>query len=263
MEFLAVAVLVALLLGWRWLRSGRTLLEAFGLDVARLYAHLWFRWSGGRSPLPAEGPAIVVANHTCSADPAFLLANAPRLFGFLTSREHYHVHPLIRRLLDYLGCVPVTRNGRDGTAARGALRRLAQGRIVCVFPEGNLSGVARGRPRAARHGAAYLALRSRAPVYPASISGGPHTDRLLRAWLWPRGKSVRVRFGPPVDLSAYYGHPYDRRLLEEVTNLLMARVLALRAEQPARSASAGASGWLENRFKGTSEMLTSSRPSPL
>jgi 1-acyl-sn-glycerol-3-phosphate acyltransferase len=227
MDFLAISIFVAVLLWRRWRRSGRPMLEALGLDVAHLYACLWFRWSGEPSPLPAKGPAILVANHTCSADPAFLLANAPRLFGFLTSREHYHVHPLIRRLLDYLGCVPVTRDGRDCTAARGALRRLLAGQIICIFPEGNLSGVARGRLRASRHGAAYLALRSRAPIYPAYIAGGPRTHQLLRAWLWPQGKAVHVRYGPRIDLSAYYDRPYDRRLLEEVTNLLMARVMAL------------------------------------
>jgi 1-acyl-sn-glycerol-3-phosphate acyltransferase len=228
MELVAVLALVPALLLWRWRRSGLPLLEVFGLDLSRLYASLWFRWHGEPSPLPARGPALLVANHTCSADPAFLLARSPRLFGFLVSREHYNVHPLIRRLLDYLGCVPVTRNGRDCTAARGALRRLTEGRILCVFPEGNLSGVARGRVRAAKHGAAYLALRSRAPVYPACITGGPSTEKLLRAWLWPKGKAARVRYGPPVDLSAYYGRPRDRRLLEEVTNLLMARVLGLK-----------------------------------
>jgi 1-acyl-sn-glycerol-3-phosphate acyltransferase len=227
MELVAVALLVPVLLWWRWRRSGLPLLEAFGLDFSHLYASLWHRWSGGAAPLPARGPALVVANHTCSADPAFLLARSPRLFGFLASREHYHAHPVIRRLLDFLGCVPVTRNGRDSSAARAALRRLEAGRIVCVFPEGNLSGVARGRQGAARHGAAYLALRSRAPVYPAYIAGGPRTDDLVRAWLWPRGKAARVRYGPPVDLSAYYDRPRDRKLLEEVTRLLMARVLAL------------------------------------
>jgi 1-acyl-sn-glycerol-3-phosphate acyltransferase len=227
MELVAVMALVPALLWWRWRRSGRPVLEALGLDAARLYASLWHRWSGGRSPLPAAGPALLVANHTCSADPAFLMAGAPRLFGFLASREHYHGHPLIRRLLDYLGSVPVTRNGRDCSAARGALRRLAAGRLLCVFPEGNLSGVARGRPRAAKHGAAFLALHSRAPVYPAYIAGGPRDDNILRAWLWPRAKVVRVRYGPAIDLSAYYDRPRDRRLLEEVTNLIMGRVMAL------------------------------------
>jgi len=201
--------------------------EAFGLDLTRLYARLWQRCSGGPVPLPAQGPAIVVANHTCSADATFLLAGAPRLFGFLASREHYNVHPLTRWVLDWLGCVPVTRDGRDTSAARVALRRLEAGGALCVFPEGNLSGLAHGRLRAAKHGAAFLALASRAPVYPVHISGGPRTEKLLRAWLWPPGRPVRVMCGPPVDLSAYYDRPRTRKLLAEVAELLMKHIAAL------------------------------------
>jgi 1-acyl-sn-glycerol-3-phosphate acyltransferase len=227
MAFLAVVVLFLNLLRVRWRRSGRPLLEALALDVDRLYASLWHRWSGGPAPLSAHGPAILVANHTCSADPTFLLAGSPRLFGFLTSRDHYNLHPLSRWLLDWLGCVPVTRNGQDASAAREALRRLAQGKALCVFPEGNLSGVGRGRLRAAKHGAAFLALASRAPVFPVYIAGGPRTHKLLQAWLWPCGRAVRVHYGQPVDLSAYYHRPRTRKLLAEVTELLMQQVAAL------------------------------------
>jgi 1-acyl-sn-glycerol-3-phosphate acyltransferase len=225
---LVVVVLVWLYLQVRWRRSGRPWREAAVLDVAHAYVSLWHRWAQiGRSSLPGSGPAIVVANHTCSADPTFLQAATPRLLSYLTAREHYNVHPLVRRLLEFLGCVPVTRDGRDGTAARKALRRLAAGRVVCLFPEGNLSGVARNRLRPGKYGAAFLALCSRAPVYPAYIAGGPRTERLVRSWVLPSAKAVRVRFGPAIDLSAYYDRPRNRKLLAEVTNLFMQRIREL------------------------------------
>jgi hypothetical protein len=37
-----------------------------------------------------------------------------------------------------------------------------------------------------------------------------------------------VYFGQPVDLSAYYGRPIDRKLLEEVTVLFMRCIAASR-----------------------------------
>jgi 1-acyl-sn-glycerol-3-phosphate acyltransferase len=219
-----LAVVVGLVL-WRWRRSGRPLVPALTLGIARLHSSLWHRWSGNGPPaLPATGPAIVVSNHTCSADPSFLMANASRPYCFLAAAEHYFGHPLIHGLLDLLGCVPVRRNGRDSTSARRALRRLDEGRIVCLFPEGNLAGVARGRLRAAKHGAAFLALCSRAPVIPAYITGGPQHDDLLHAWLLPSRRAVRVVYGPAIDLSAYYGRRRDRRLLAEVTELFMQRI---------------------------------------
>jgi hypothetical protein len=64
-------------------------------------------------------------------------------------------------------------------------------------------------------------------VYPACIVGGPRTDQLLLSWLWPPPGRVRVVFGPAIDLSAYYDRPRSRRLLEEVTALMMDRIQAL------------------------------------
>ena len=213
----------------RWLRSGKTLLEFTFLKISRVYSQLWHRWSStGMAPVPRTGPVILVCNHTCSADPMFLQACFPRLPCYLSAEEHYNAHPFIRWVLGSMKCVPVTRNNRDVLAARRALRRLEEGHLLCIFLEGNLSGVAKQRMRAGKHGAALLALRTRTPVYPAYIAGGPRTDELLEAWLWPpRGRRVQVFFGPPIDLSAYYDRPRTREVLQEVTALLMDRINAL------------------------------------
>src|SRR5438309_954259 len=116
------AVTMAALAGYcQWRRSGQTAADYVILATARVYTHLWHRWSArGKAALPAAGPALVVANHTCSADPTFLMAGCPRPIGFAVSRDHYNTHPLVRWLLDHLRCVPVTRDGCDAGAARGA-----------------------------------------------------------------------------------------------------------------------------------------------
>ena len=129
------------------------------------------------------------------------------------------------RLFEHMACVPVSRRGRDISAARLALRRLSAGRILGIFPEGGLSNAGRRRVRRGKAGVAWLALHSRAPVIPALITGGPQMSQVLLAWLLP--SRVRVTFGPPVDLSAYYDRALDRRLLEEVATHLMDRVAAL------------------------------------
>jgi 1-acyl-sn-glycerol-3-phosphate acyltransferase len=161
----------------------------------------------------------------------FLMAGSPRLLAFAVTREHFNVHPVVRRLLDFAQCVPVTRNGRDVGAARQLLQRLAEGCVVGIFPEGSLSGVARCRLCSPRHGAAYLALKTRAPVYPVYIAGGPRTDELLHSWLVPSPRAVRVHFGPAVDLSAWYDQPPTRRRLEEVSQYLTACILSLRPQR--------------------------------
>jgi 1-acyl-sn-glycerol-3-phosphate acyltransferase len=226
-ELAIFAALVAVFVG-RWLRSGKTLFDFCFLMVSRVYAKLWHRWSGPRSaPVPRSGAAILVSNHTCSADPTFLQAAFPRIPCYLTAEEHYNAHGFIRWVLGSMKCVPVVRNGRDVGAARRALRRLDEGHLLCIFIEGNLSGVGKNRLRTGKHGAALLALRTRAPVYPAYIADGPRTEKLLLSWVWPPPGRVRVFFGPPVDLSAYYDLPRTRGVLEEVTALLLDRIKAL------------------------------------
>ncbi len=226
-ELVIVAALAVPLLV-RWRRSGQTFFDFTCLPISRAYAQLWHRWCRtGPAPIPKQGPALVVSNHTCSADPMFLQAAFPRIPCYVTAEEHYNAHGFIRWVLDQMSCVPVCRNGRDAGAALRALRRLKEGHLLCIFPEGNLSGVAKKRLRAGKHGAALLALRTRAPVYPAYIHGGPRTEKLLLSWVWPPPGHVRVFFGPAIDLSAYYDRPRTRQVLEEVTALFMARIRAL------------------------------------
>lgn len=224
------AILVTLA---RWRRSGQAWHDFITLAVPRLHTALWHRGrTNGPAPFPPQGPALIVSNHTCSADPMFILSGSNRVMGFVVAREHYNLWGPIGRLLTWMGCVPVTRGGHDACAARAALRRLREGRLLCIFPEGNLSGVAKNRLRPGKAGVAFLALRSRVPVYPVYIAGGPRTEKLLRSWLYPSRVPVRVFYGKPVDLSAYYGRPMNRKTLEEVTAFLMGQIAALRPSGP-------------------------------
>jgi 1-acyl-sn-glycerol-3-phosphate acyltransferase len=231
----AVLVLAAatVILGVKWHRSGKTIGEFLGLLSARLYASLWHRCrTNGPAPFPAAGPGIVVSNHTCSADPTFIHSAGTRVIGYLTAREHYQNSGPFRRFLGWMRCVPVTRDCNDVGAVRSALRLLEEGHMLGIFPEGNLSGVAKNRIRPGKAGVALLALRSRAPVFPVYIAGGPRTERILRAWLWPSRIPVRVYYGKRVNLSAYFGRPITRTLLEEVTRFIMDHVAALRPGHP-------------------------------
>jgi 1-acyl-sn-glycerol-3-phosphate acyltransferase len=191
-----------------------------------LFAGLWHHCSADGPLLPVRGPALVVANHPNHSDPAFLTSACVHPLSFLHARESFQT-PVLHRLFTRVGSIPVARTGRDVMAVREALRRLGQGEVIGVFPEGEV--YPEGRPdRAYKTGAAFLALRSRAPVYPARIVGGPRTRGPVRDWLWP-SDGVRVRLGAPIDLSAYYGRRIDHGLLAEVTRLLMSHVQALDA----------------------------------
>ncbi len=216
--------MVAWLIHWR--RSGWEWFDCLELDLMHAFARLWHRCAPRpQAPLPAMGPLVLIANHPSHADPAFLLASSNRVLHFLHARECYEV-PILRHLFARAGCIPASRHGSDVGGIREALRDLARGGAVALFPEGDVGLAAEGGVAPGKPGAALLALRSGAPVYPAWISGGPRSRSLLGAWLWP-SRGVRVRFGPSIDLSAYRGQPITQKRLQEATALLMGRLAEL------------------------------------
>jgi 1-acyl-sn-glycerol-3-phosphate acyltransferase len=220
---LIIAGTIVFLIQWRG--SDISLRDYVGLFVVRAYARLWHGCLFNTPTLPEKGAALLVANHTSSADPALLSSAFRRPLCFVIAQEYYKLR-LLGRLFAYAAYVPVRRNGRDACSIRRCLRRLSEGRILCIFPEGGLSNAGRGRPGHAKAGVALLALRSRVPVFPARITGGPQTAHLGRAWMRP--SRARITFGSPVDLSAYYDRPINRKLLEEVTTVVMKHVAELR-----------------------------------
>src|SRR5436309_2286620 len=82
-------------LWWHFYRSGQTWVEYGSYWSTRIYSRLWHRISyRGPMPWPLAGPMLLVANHTCSADPPFLLGNCPRFIGFVTATEHFRINRL-------------------------------------------------------------------------------------------------------------------------------------------------------------------------
>jgi 1-acyl-sn-glycerol-3-phosphate acyltransferase len=220
--FMTLTAAAVVFVNWR--RSGLGLLEFLALFFFRAYARLWHGCVFNRPPLPEKGAALLVSNHTSSADPALLTCGIRRPVSFVIAQEFYRV-PLLGYFFVKHGYVPVLRDGRDVCSVRHCLRRLSEGRILCIFPEGGLSNAGRDKPGRGKAGVALVALRSRVPVFPVCVSGGPQTHHMGRAWMYP--SRARVTFGPAVDLSAYYDRPITRKLLEEVTTLLMKHVAEL------------------------------------
>ncbi len=146
-------------------RLTRTCFDFLSVSALHLFARYWHGCARGpSSALLGAGPAIIVANHCNYSDPAFLTSACRRPLAFLHARESYDT-PLLRYLFRGVGSIPVSRTGRNVSAIRTALRRLREGATLCIFPEGQVSPS--GLRGCYKAGAAFLALHSRAPVYPA------------------------------------------------------------------------------------------------
>ncbi len=201
--------------------------------LQRLYSGLMFRWRATNRPcpLPADGAALVVANHRSPVGPMMVWTNSHlraddrglRVIGFLTASEYCDV-PGLRWLVRTMQSIPVERDGQDMGPTREALRRLKDGRLVGIFPEGGLNlGTDLREPNP---GVAFLALKTKAPVYPVYIHGAPQDGDSMVEPFTTRCR-VRVTYGERVDLSEWYGRKATQDVLVEVTNLMMSRLAEL------------------------------------
>lgn len=205
--------------------------------LARAYCRLWHGLKGGDwAPLPESGPAILIANHTCCIDHLLLQSRSSRVLGFVIAREMYDL-PIVHRFCILCGCIPVNRDGRDLQATRAALRALDEGRVVPIFPEGRITPESGRALGPMRPGAAYIAIRSGAPVYPAFVSGTPATADVGPA-LWTPSRS-RVVFGEPLDLSDLEpSQAGDKQVVAEVCRRFERALRDLQARvHPAASAA--------------------------
>lgn len=143
----------------------------------------------GESPVPSQGPALIVCDHTSMGDPLVLSATAGRLVRFLMAAEIY-AQPHIRWVFEAAHCIPVQRGKRDIKAIRAMLDGLAAQEVIGLFPEGGLD---RHRLDEGHPGIGYLAIKSGAPVIPASIVWeGPHsTSSMLKTLFVPSKASIR------------------------------------------------------------------------
>jgi 1-acyl-sn-glycerol-3-phosphate acyltransferase len=140
-------------------------------------------------PLPAEGPALVVANHISGLDPMMLLAACQRPVHFIIASEQYYRFGLTW-LFRLGGCIPVDRASRSDSAFRAALQALREGKVVGLFPEGGIHLPGKG-PKRLKRGVARLAKLSSCPVYPTQVSGVRLPGHVLPAVLWPNAAVLR------------------------------------------------------------------------
>ncbi len=244
LSILALYLAVAGICLWRSRRSCANDWRVWFLHfVARFYTPLIFRQHiQADCPLPSEGPALLIANHRSPLDPVLIFSASPlkrdryriRRVEFLTAAEYCNTGGPLDFITDAMGVIPVSRGGRDMGPVKEALRRLKDGRIVGVFPEGRIntgSGLLPAIP-----GVAWLALHSRAPVYPAFIHGAPQGPNMVASFY--RFSRSRIDFGQPIDLTEYYGRRINQDLLQEVTDQLMVGLGAIGELSPDESLGA-------------------------
>lgn len=167
--------------------------------------------------VPQKGGVLLVSNHQSFMDPV-VAAMALHREGHYMARDSLFRNRWFGGLIAHVNAFPVRRGTADLQAIKETMRRLKEGQLVLVFPEGTRTKDGRVGPMLA--GLATVAKKCRVPVVPTLIDG------VFQAWprhrLLPGLGDVIVEYGRPIE-------PVDYAALDAdgLTELIRGRIIAM------------------------------------
>jgi 1-acyl-sn-glycerol-3-phosphate acyltransferase len=174
----------------------------------------------GLQNIPPSNAAILAFNHLGHLDPLLVSAFSPRAPEFITLADLLNVPGTSLALRAY-GIILIHREEYDRQVIRAALDVLNRGDLLALAPE------ARQSPSATlekgHEGAAYLALKSGAPIVPVGITG---TQNVFGAWRKHQRPEIGMTVGAPFHLSAQPG-TLRREALEAAHTVIMQHIAQL------------------------------------
>lgn len=161
--------------------------------------------------------AVLVSNHLSALDPLTIYVHLKNHMHFLYKVELRKSKALCG-IVDWLEFVPVNRGEADMAATKQTMRYLKNEEIVAIFPEGTRNAEL-DCFREFKTGAALFAIKTKTPIRPV--------------YLWDRTTMWRRNFmivGEEFTLEQFYDQPLTKELLAQATELVVAKMDALRIE---------------------------------
>lgn len=170
-----------------------------------------------------EGAFIIVANHVGRLEAFLVILLANRDDVVLILAEKYKKYAFWRYVATKVDGIWVNRFDADFAALRTVLKRLQNGEVVAIAPEGTRSpteALLPGKP-----GAAYLAAKSGVPVYPIGVVGTE--DRVVKYRLKRLQRlNITARIGEPFHVGSMPRADRDE-WLQTQTDEIMCRIAML------------------------------------
>ncbi|MBD9535654.1 MFS transporter [Stenotrophomonas sp. STM01] len=139
------------------------------LMVRTLYK---LRVRGVEDNVPDEGAALIVCNHVSYMDALILSATIPRPVRFVMYYKIFNI-PVMRWIFRTAKAIPIASPKEDAALMQRAFDEvdaaLAEGELVCIFPEGALTRD--GEIAAFRSGVEKILARRPVPVVPMALKG--------------------------------------------------------------------------------------------
>ena len=167
-----------------WLR--RQVADDAGIGACTIllgwYARLVHRISiSGQQHLKGlEGPLIVACNHSSPIDPLLVQAGFPKFIQWMMAMDQ--MPPDSQMIWRFTRVIPTDRRRPSARSAIKAIRGLRSGRIIGIFPEGQIA-VPPERIMPFHQGVGELASRTGSPVLLVHISGTSGSMSIAGAFL--------------------------------------------------------------------------------
>ncbi len=153
------------------------------------------------SRIPKEGGVLIVPNHVSYMDAFILTAASSRPVRFLMTDEYFKKRGIIRTFLKLFDTVPIS-DKRAKDAIQKAADAVAEGGVVCIFPEGQLTRS--GCMNEIKRGYEMIARKAKCPVIPVYMDGlwgsifSFERGKFIKKWPYRLPYGVTVNWGDPI-----------------------------------------------------------------
>jgi 1-acyl-sn-glycerol-3-phosphate acyltransferase len=174
----------------------------------------------GAQNIPDEGAVLLVCNHVSFMDPLLLMANLRRPARFVMYYKIFNI-PLLRFVFRTAKAIPIAGHKEDPALLQQAYdaidASLADGEVVCLFPEGALTRD--GQIATFRTGVEKILVRRPVPVVPMALRGlwgsvWSKRDSMLHRSRLPRRFRARVELVIDPPMTAVTAASLEQRVVE-------------------------------------------------
>lgn len=194
---------------WRFCRS-----------LIRNLCVFWLDYRARGQELAPGGGALILANHESFLDPLLVALPLEPPVSYLARHSLFAV-PVLGGILRLTYVMPINRDSASSASIREAVRRIREGYLVGIFPEGTRS--IDGQLGELKPGFIALLRHAQAPIVPVGVAGAG--DTLPRGAKWLRRGRIRVAFGPPIEwkeLEPLTERGHETALLDYVRDRMLA-----------------------------------------
>ena len=168
--------------------------------------------------VPRKGGVLLVSNHQSYLDPMLSGVLLLRPLSFMARRTLFR-NPIFGWILRSVNAFELNRDGVDTGAFREAVKRLSEGKMVVIFPEGTRTRD--GSLQAFKGGMELLAKRAGVAVLPMAVDGAYEA--------WPKSGAIRLKrvwaaYGRPIgpdEIAAMERGELAARVEDEMRSLLI------------------------------------------